>query len=227
MAQAQDQDQEAESFRHRHGPMIGGVVVLLVFGVAAYFAVGGLKGSKAPEPPKVQEISLVQPPPPPPPPPKLEEPPPPEQVMEEPPPEPEPIAEDAPAEEAMPGDELGLDADGTAGSDGFGLRGKKGGRGLIGGGDRNRWYAGQMQRTLQRDLLSLLSGDEELRDKMYSIVINIWVADDGHIKRVDLVESTGNGEADAHLHRILSGLRMSDSPPEDMPQPVKLRIVTR
>ena len=139
-------EHEQESFRHRHGPALGAAVLLTVFAIGVYFAFGALKGSKAPEPPKVQEISLIQPPPPPPPPPKLEEPPPPEQVMEEPPPEPEPIAEEAPADEAPPGDELGLDADGTAGSDGFGLRGKKGGRGLIGGGDRNRWYAGQLQR---------------------------------------------------------------------------------
>ena len=220
-------EHEHESFRHRHGPMLGGVALLVSFGVGAYFAVGGLTGAKAPEPPKVQEISLVQPPPPPPPPPKLEEPPPPEQVLEEPPPEPEPIAEEAPAEEAMPGDELGLDADGTAGSDGFGLRGKKGGRGLIGGGDRNRWYAGQLQRQLQRDLLNLVTEDEELRDEMYSIVINVWVAGDGRVERVDLVGSTGNGEADTNLHKILSGLRMSDGPHEEMPQPVKLRIVTR
>ena len=50
--------------------------------------------------------------------------------------------------DAPPGDELGLDAEGGAGSDGFGLRAKKGGRGLIGGGDRNRWYEGQVQRDL-------------------------------------------------------------------------------
>ena len=72
-----------------------------------------------------------------------------------------------------------------------------------------------------------MTSDEELRDKIYSVVINIWIAGDGRVERVDLVESTGNGAADTSLHKILSSLRMNDGPPEAMPQPVKLRIVTR
>jgi len=216
-------DQQPETFRHRYGPILGGVALLLVFAVGAYFAFGGLRGSKAPEPPRIQEISLIQPPPPPPPPPKMEEPPPPEQVMEEPPPEPEPIAEDAPAEEAMPGDELGLDAEGGAGSDGFGLRGKKGGRGLIGGGDRNRWYAG----VLQRELQNLLASNDDARGDKYAVVVKIWMAADGRVERFEMLDSTGNDASDAALRQTLSGLHMKDSPPEDMPQPVKLRIVSR
>ncbi|MBK8958917.1 MAG: energy transducer TonB [Proteobacteria bacterium] len=217
------QDQERESAAHRYGPLLGGVAMLAVFAIAGYFVVGGMHGAKAPEPPKIQEISLVQPPPPPPPPPKVEEPPPPEQVMEEPKPEPEPVADDAPADEAAPGDELGLDADGTAGSDGFGLRGKKGGRGLIGGGDRNRWYAGQLQRELQ----TLLSNNAEARGDKYAVVIKLWMSEDGRVDRFELLDSTGNDDSDAALRKTLTRLHLKDAPPADMPQPLKLRIVAR
>ena len=216
-------EHEQETFRHRYGPLLGGVGLLLLFALGAYYAFGSLQGSKVPAPPKVQEISLIQPPPPPPPPPKLEEPPPPQQVMEEPPPEPEPLAEDAPADEAMPGDELGLDAEGGAGSDGFGLRGKKGGRGLIGGGDRNRWYAG----VLQRELQDLLANTQDARGDKYAVVIKIWIADDGRVERFELLDTTGNGARDEALRRTVSGLHLKDTPPADMPQPVKLRIVSR
>lgn len=216
-------DYEGESASHRYGPVLGAVAVLALLGGIAWFVLGGMHGAKAPEAPKVQEISLVQPPPPPPPPPKMEEPPPPEQVIEEPKPEPEPVADEAPADEAMPGDELGLDADGTAGSDGFGLRGKKGGRGLIGGGDRNRWYAG----VLQRELQSLLSSNADARGEKYAVVVKIWMAGDGRVERFELLDSTGNDDSDAALRKTLTRLHMKDSPPEDMPQPVKLRIVSR
>ncbi len=216
-------NEEQETFQHRYGPVLWGGVVLLLIGIAAYFAVAGLGGTQAPEPPKVQEISLVQPPPPPPPPPKMEEPPPPEQVIEEPKPEPEPVADDAPADDAMPGDELGLDAEGGAGSDGFGLRGKKGGRGLIGGGDRNRWYAGALQRELQ----NLLADNDAARGDKYAVVVKLWVAADGHVERFELLDSTGNSARDDALRKTLSGLHLKDSPPQDMPQPVKLRIVSR
>ncbi|MCC6706442.1 MAG: TonB C-terminal domain-containing protein [Gammaproteobacteria bacterium] len=216
-------EQDKESRAHRYGPLLGGIAVLAVFGLVAYLVLGGMHGAKAPEPPKVQEISLVQPPPPPPPPPKMEEPPPPEQVIEAPKPEPEPVADDAPADEALPGDELGLDADGTAGSDGFGLRGKKGARGLIGGGDRNRWYAG----VLQRELQSLLSGNAEVRGEKYAVVVKLWMADDGRVARFELLDSTGDDDSDAALRRTLAALHMKDTPPADMPQPVKLRIVAR
>ncbi|HAZ42809.1 MAG TPA: TonB-dependent receptor, partial [Methylococcaceae bacterium] len=38
------------------------------------------------------------------------------------------------AEEPPPGENLGVDADGAAGGDSFGLVGKKGGSGFLGGG---------------------------------------------------------------------------------------------
>ncbi len=123
----------------------------------------------------------------------------------------------------MPGDELGLDAEGGAGSDGFGLRGKKGGRGLIGGGDRNRWYAG----VLQRELQNLLADNQDARGDKYAVVVKIWIANDGRVERFELLDTTGNGERDAALRRTVSGLHLKDMPPEDMPQPVKLRIVSR
>ena len=213
---------EEESFLHRRGPMLGGIGVLLVFALAGYFAVRSLKGTVPPVPPKIQEISLVQPPPPPPPPPKLEEPPPPEQVIEEPKPEPEPQAE-TPPDEAPAGNDLGLDAEGVAGADGFGLRAKKGGRGLIGGGDRNRWYAG----LIQRDLQSQLADNDAARGSKYAVVVKLWISADGRIERFELMDSTGDAKSEAALRKTLSGLRLNEAPPTDMPQPVKLRVVSR
>lgn len=210
-----------ETFWRRHGPIIGAVCLLAVLGLAGYFAVRGLQGTTPPEPPKIQKISIVQPPPPPPPPPQLEEPPPPEQEVDIPEPEPEP--EEAAADEPPPGEDLGLDAEGVAGADGFGLRAKKGGRGLIGGGDRNRWYAG----LIQRDLQDLLANNDDARGAKYSVLIKLWIAADGSVERFELGQSTGDEGSEKAIRDTLADFRLSSAPPEGMPQPVKLRIVAR
>ena len=206
-------------------PVIGGVLMLVVIGAMGYAALNSLGGTAAPEPPAIQQISLVQPPPPPPPPPKMEEPPPPEiEEVEVPEPEPEPVADNTAADEPLPGDDLGLDADGVAGADGFGLRAKKGGRGLIGGGDPNRWYAG----VIQSDLQNWLAEIEDIRKGRYAAVVKIWIADDGAVESAELEKSTGDSGLDAAIERALgAGFRISRSPPEDMPQPVRLRITSR
>ena len=214
-----------ESKLRRLAPVLGGIAVLMVLGVLGYAAVNSLGGTAPPQQPAIQEISLIQPPPPPPPPPKMEEPPPPEmEEVEVPEPEPEPIADDAPADEPLPGDDLGLDADGVAGADGFGLRAKKGGRGLIGGGDPNRWYAG----VIQSDLQSWLADIEDIRKGRYAAIVKIWISDDGAVRDAELVQGTGDTGLDSAIEQALSaGFRISRAPPVDMPQPVRLRITSR
>lgn len=202
----------------------GGLSLLCGLGYLGYLAVQGLGGTTPPEPPAIQQISLVQPPPPPPPPPQMEEPPPPEmEEVEVPEPEPEPLV-DAPADEPLPGDELGLDADGVAGSDGFGLKAKKGARGLIGGGDKNRWYAG----IIQKDLQNWLAEADAIRKGRYAAIVKIWIDADGAVSDAELIEGTGDSELDGALEIALSnGFKISQVPPTDLPQPVRLRIVSR
>lgn len=217
-------DEDNEGSR-RWLPWVGGAVIFIGFGAIVYAMVSALSGTPPPQQPKVQQISIVQPPPPPPPPPEMEEPPPePEEQVEVPEPEPEPVAEAEDSDEPPPGEDLGLDAEGAAGSDGFGLRAKKGGRGLIGGGDRNAWYAG----ILQRDLQSLLSSIDDVRKGRYSVVVRIWVTDDGAIKDSEIVSGSGDSAIDEALARALrGGARLSEAPPEDLPQPIKLQISSR
>src|SRR5262245_7818543 len=108
-----------------------------------------------PEGPKrqtAQVVKLIRPPPPPPeqPPP----PPPPEEKIEEPLPQETP--QDSPPEDSAPAEQLGLDAEGVAGSDGFGLAARKGGRELGLGGAVFGWYTGRLKDAI----LDMLSEDE-------------------------------------------------------------------
>jgi len=197
---------------------------VLVAGLVVYGLVQLLNTPPQKTKKTVQQISLLRPPPPPEP---KEEPPPPEEMEEEVNvPDPPDVPEPSPQDQPPPGDLLGLDADGAAGADGFGLVARKGGRDLLASGGSNpyRWYAG----VLQQELAAHLSEYERIRSRRYSVGVRLWLGVDGAVRDVDLTGSTGDRELDDELRTALAGLRrIADAPPEDLPQPVQLRIVSR
>lgn len=196
------------------------VVVLGLAGGAFALVRGFLQGGGGAPKKVVQEIQIIRPPPPPdlPPPPP---PPPPEEEVDIPEPEPDPVAND----DAAPAEQLGLDAEGGAGGDSFGLLGRKGGRDLLGsGGSAFSWYAG----LLKSEILDQLSEVHAARSGAYSVVVKVWVRSDGSIERIRLAQSTGDRERDSAIESALARMdRISQGPPADMPQPVSLKIVSR
>ena len=213
----------------KHLPVIAGGLFILIVAIMAfvfrdYFA----KPTESKK--QVQQISVVRPPPPPPPPPPKPEIKPPEVKeevkTEEPEPEPEPEPEAAPDAEP-PGDQLGVDSDGSAGGDGFGLVGKKGGAGLIGGGGGGGnaiiWYGQHVARELTSELSSALK--DRPRQSKYSAVVLVWISPDGNISKVELAHSSGTPEIDEALRAAISRIQgRFKPPPERMPQPLKVRI---
>ena len=193
-------------------------VLLLVFGMiggAAWFIHNMVTNQQKKPPHVVQNVTLIRPPPPP------EEPPPPPEKVDEPLPqdEPEPAPDNAPT----PSPQLGLDADGSAGGDSFGLAARKGGSDLVGtGGAIFAWYTGK----LKNEVSDRLSSDAKLRGKKYSGTFRIWIEPDGRIKDVRVVNGTGNREIDSAIPADLVG-RQSESPPIEMPQPITIQIVSR
>lgn len=179
----------------------------------------------------VHQIAILKPPPPPPPPPKQEKPPEvkKEEVKIK---EPErPPEQEQQAEQPPPGQNLGVDADGSAGGDAFGLISNKSGRDLItlgegGSGERSR-YAGYTNR-LQRLLQDELARNANLRKGEYRATVRIWLTPDGGIRRVELAQSTGNTATDELLRAALTQMSApGERPPDNMPQPVRLRITSR
>ncbi len=200
---------------------VGGLLlVLLLVGGAVWF-IYSIVSNKENRPPRVVEnVTLIRPPPPPeePPPP----PPPPEKV-EEPLPqdEPPPSPDDTPA----PTPQLGLDAEGSAGGDSFGLAARQGGSDITGtGGAVFAWYTGKLKTAIA----DCLSDEEKLRGKKYTVGVKIWIEPDGRIKEVRANNGTGNREIDNAITATLaSRCRFGESPPLEMPQPVSLQIVSR
>jgi periplasmic protein TonB len=210
--------------RRKHGvamALIGLSVTLIAGGTFAL--VRNFLNSPAGPPQKfVQEIHLIRPPPPPPdlPPPP---PPPPEEKVDV--HEPEQKPDPTPSNEPPPGEQLGLDADGTAGGDAFGLLGNKGGRDLLAsGGSAYVWYAG----LLKNQILEQLNTDKQAHRGEYSVMVRVWVRSDGSIDHVRIVEGSGNRERDSAIESALMHMsRLAQAPPADMPEPISLRIVSR
>jgi TonB family protein len=140
-------------------------------------------------------------------------------------PEPEPDQSEEP-----PAEDLGVDAEGGAGSDGFGLVGRKGGRGLLGGaaGSAILWYGGMVKRGVEDELQSLLT-NSPARKASYSVTVNVWIGADGRVSRAELAGGSGKSEVDQALREALGRLRvpLQKPPPEGMPQPLKLRLTSR
>jgi protein TonB len=205
------------------------VLVSAALLVAAFLGVRQLlKEAGGPKRRQVQQISVMRPPMPPKPPPEPERPK--EEVKQEiKTPEPDKAKDDAP-----PSPDLGLDAEGAAGGDSFGLVGRPGGRDIttIGGAGgsgggigriNTALYASQLQSQLQDEL----NRNERLRAAEYRALVKLWVNADGKIARVELAGSTGDAELDRRLQGALEEARKLRPPPEGVAQPIKLELVAR
>lgn len=204
----------------------GGVLLGLVIAVMLGLWLKDFLGSDKPtRKPSLQQITLIKPPPPPPPEQKPPEPEVKKEVVELPDPEPEPQADDPP-----PGPDLGVDAEGTGDGDGFGLVGRKGGADLIGGSRGNpwAWYDAIVNDAVTSAFQDALAREKELKDKKYRVVVKVWIGANGQISRVALTDSTGDPKVDELLKRVLQDLRaLRETPPADMPQPLKIRVTSR
>ncbi|RVU45104.1 energy transducer TonB [Rubrivivax rivuli] len=207
------------------GQLLAAVLGLLFLGGLAWLIVSVVGAPEGPRKPAVQQVAILRQPPPPPPPKPPERQPEPPKVKEEVKinePKPEPVP-DKPADPAPAAKPLGLDADGSAGSDGFGLAANKGGRDITtigsaggGGGGSGRYFTG----LLQRNFFETLARNRRAPLDEFSVVVRVWIGDDGRVQRARIVEGSGNAELDQLIETTLSEM----SPLREVP-PVNLRQV--
>lgn len=177
--------------------------MLAVVGVV-YF-IGVMLEEQPPPKKMIQQVTIIIPPPPPP---ELEEPEP--EVKEE------EVIEEEPIPVEAPGEQLGMDSDGGAGGDSFGLAARKGGRDLLGGG-----YAGMVQQSITE----LVTGFDKLKHKDYVIIMLLWIKASGELERYEIVQRSGDTEVPKLMELAMAGFdRFNEAPPLEMQQPIKLRI---
>ncbi len=212
-------------------------LVGIVAGVLLVLFVGGIlivKLAMQDDPGKrkrqIQMVTLVAPPPPPPPPPEIEEPPPEpeEEIIEEPEDQQQEEAPEESSDEPPPGPDLGVDAEGGAGGDSFGLVGKKGGRSLIGSDSsllhRFAWYTRIVQEELQEKIKRYMQDNGGIPDDKVKAIVVISVDPEGRIIRYKTAGQVENIALDKALRHVLPETYLSEPPPVDMPRKIKLKI---
>lgn len=198
--------------------LIASVVGVFVICLAVLFSSVFLSGKGEQRKKEIQMITLL----PPPPPPKVDIPPPPEmkEKIEEQIQEPD---EPEQADEAPP-QELGVDAEGSGSGDDFGLRGKKGGQGLIGGqgGSVYGWYTNRISTDLQRMVNEIIQKEGGLPEGKWRTVVKIELDVYGKIKKFSIIGSSGNHKLDEAVNKALASAQVNEPPPPGMPRIMKL-----
>lgn len=171
---------------------------------------------------QVEIVQIIRPPPPPPPdqPPP---PPPPEKTPEALPKDvPDPTPEQQP--DQAPDQPLGVDAEGSAGGDAFGLAARRGGSDLIGGTGTApyAWYTNRMRDAI-KDHLAAAPCTKAAKG---SLSTRILVGADGRVKQIKMTSSTGNPKVDDCVDKALASItNIGDAPPVGMPEEVNLKVV--
>jgi protein TonB len=198
----------------------GGALLLLVAVVGLVFLLKGLGSSGTVAKKQVTKITVLPdtPPPPPPPPPK-------EQPKEN-----REVKLDQPKPVELPQEAQQLKMEGPAGEGaspfaaGTVSRDYIGGNVGGGGGMQFAFFSNALQRHVQEEL----ARNRKIKLGDYRLTVNIWLAADGAIRRAELVGTTGNAETDRALRAALTELGpMRTAVPENLPQPIKLRITNR
>lgn len=211
-------------------------LIALIFALGGFFIIRSLisdDGSKRDR--QIHMVTLMKPPPPP----EIEEEPPPEPEIEEKilEPEPDEANEDTlnDAEELTdPGENLGLDTDGVAGSDPFGLIAKKGGMALIGGDMGNSallkkyaWYTQMIQERIRENLQRELEKDGGIPDGNLEAVVRIVLDKMGRITSFMIVGSSGSHKMDNAINIALKQIDIETAPPDDMPRSLKIKVSSK
>ena len=193
-----------------------GILLLLGFVGFVHMMMGAKSGKTTRQ---VQMVQIIRPPPPPP---DQPPPPPPEKVAD---PLPKDVPEPTPDQPDQAADQpLGLDADGSAGGDAFGLAARRGGGDLIGGTGSApfAWYTNRMRDAI-KDRLAAAPCTKSAKG---SVSTRVLVAADGRIKQIKLTAGTGNVQVDECVDKVLASMTtLGDAPPPGMPEQVNLRVV--
>ncbi|HEY2684381.1 MAG TPA: TonB C-terminal domain-containing protein [Steroidobacteraceae bacterium] len=173
------------------------------------------------KPRQVQIVQIIRPPPPPP----DQPPPPPPEKAEVPLPKDTP--QPKPDEQQPPPDQpLGLDAQGSAGGDAFGLAARAGGSDLIGGNGSApfAWYTNRIRDIVQEKLTSAAC----THAAKGSLSIHLFVEADGRVKQIKLATTTGDQKLDHCVDSALTSItKVNDPAPPGMPEQITMQIAFR
>ncbi|OPY76920.1 MAG: Gram-negative bacterial tonB protein [Syntrophorhabdus sp. PtaU1.Bin058] len=143
-----------------------------------------------------------------------------------------------------PSGPLGLDAEGGAGSDGFGLAGRKGqGRDIVtlgksggGGGVENEQgalmrrfasYNYLIQETMRKAVRRYLDEKGGIPRGKLEVIVQIVLNNRGSITEYKIVGSSGNHAMDEAVRESIKFVKMNEPPPQGIPRSMRVRITSQ
>lgn len=132
-------------------------------------------------------------------------------------------------EEFAQDDFLGLDSEASAGFDQFNLVAKKGAADLlsIGGKAGIKYDLARVKNLIEQRLHASFNSNDQLKSKVYSVVVKFWIDKNGFVEQVQVVDTTGDQQLDYSIEQALKNIPPFTSRILDVPQPIKIRIFTR
>jgi TonB family protein len=136
------------------------------------------------------------------------------------------------------GENLGVDADGKAGGDSFGLVGKKGGRSILsgdGGGGMGRlsllskfgWYTQIVETEIRKKVMKHLDENGGIPKGKLQAVVQVSVNSAGAIVKYKIIGSSGNHKMDEAVKQSIGDIRISEPPPDGMPRTMSIRVTSK
>ena len=80
---------------------------------------------------------------------------------------------------------------------------------------------------VQREIVAAMKSDAALSGGDYRISVRMWVDGEGRVERSNLIRSSGDASRDQAFGAFLRGLRISEPPPEGLPQPMRIEFQVR
>jgi periplasmic protein TonB len=210
----------------------------IMTGAAGWIVYGVLSDDSPRKKTSIATVTLLKPPPPPQIKEKLPEPPPQQEMKKEeiidPGPQDDQTPNNDPQDNTPAGDKLGLDAEGGAGGDAFGLVGKKGGRSILAGGggglgklsllSKYSGYTQIIQVEIRKKVMKHLEEDGGIPKGKLQAVARVSVDSNGNITDCKIIGSSGSHSMDDTIKSALSSFRVSEPPPDGMPQAMDIKF---
>jgi len=80
-------------------------------------------------------------------------------------------------------------------------------------------------RTVRLAVRDALARDPETANRIYDLQIDIWIARNGRVRDPHLLLSTGSLRLDAAIRRVIGSAVVNETPPPDIPQPIRIAVV--
>lgn len=136
------------------------------------------------------------------------------------------------------GENLGVDAEGKAGGDSFGLVGKKGGRSILsgdGGGGMGRlsllskfgWYTQIVETEIRKKVMKHLDENGGIPRGKLQAVVQVSVNSAGAIVKYKIIGSSGNHKMDEAVKQSIGDIKISEPPPDGMPRTMSIRVTSQ